>query len=92
MKKSKFTERQIIQMLKAHEFGRPVMDICREYGISDATFYKWRKQFGGMEYRCATFRKSYVVIYKEDPARVNILAVIHSKRSPEVFETVDEDA
>lgn len=49
MKKSKFTESQIIQMLKAHESGRPVMDICREYGISDATFYKWRKQFGGME-------------------------------------------
>ena len=43
-------------------------------------------------YRCATFRKSYVVIYKEDPARVNILAVIHSKRSPEVFGAVDEDA
>ena len=49
MKKSKFTERQIIQMLKSHESGRPVMDICREYGISDATFYKWRKQYGGME-------------------------------------------
>lgn len=46
----------------------------------------------GMEYRCATFWKSYVVIYKEDPARVNILAVIHSKRSPEVLIQVDEDA
>ena len=49
MKKSKFTESQIIQMLKSHESGRPVMDICREHGISDATFYKWRKQYGGME-------------------------------------------
>ena len=49
MKKSKFTESQIIQMLKSHESGRAVMDICREHGISDATFYKWRKQCGGME-------------------------------------------
>jgi len=36
-------------MLKSHESGRAVMDICREHGISDATFYKWRKQYGGME-------------------------------------------
>jgi putative transposase len=49
MKKSKFTESQIIQILKSHEFGRAVVDLCREHGISDATFYKWRKQYGGME-------------------------------------------
>lgn len=49
MKKSKFTESQIIQILKSHESGRTVSDLCREHGISDATFYKWRKQYGGME-------------------------------------------
>lgn len=49
MKKSKFTESQIIQILKSHESGRAVVDLCREHGISDATFYKWRKQYGGME-------------------------------------------
>lgn len=49
MKKSKFSESQIIQILKSHEAGRTVSDLCREYGISDATFYKWRKQYGGME-------------------------------------------
>lgn len=49
MKKSKFTESQIIQILKSHESGRTVVDLCREHGISDATFYKWRKQYGGME-------------------------------------------
>ena len=49
MKKSKFTESQIIQILKSHEAGRAVADLCREHGISDATFYKWRKQYGGME-------------------------------------------
>jgi plasmid stabilization system protein ParE len=41
-------------------------------------------------YRCTTFRKSYVLIYKENTTEVNILAVIHSKRSPEVFEAIDE--
>ncbi len=49
MKSSKFSESQIIQILKFHESGRTVSDICREHGISDATFYKWRKQYGGME-------------------------------------------
>lgn len=49
MKKSKFNESQIIQILKSHEAGRTVSDLCREHGISDATFYKWRKQYGGME-------------------------------------------
>jgi len=49
MKSSKFSESQIIQILKSHESGRTVSDICREHGISDATFYKWRKQYGGME-------------------------------------------
>lgn len=49
MKSSKFSESQIIQILKSHESGRTVSDICREHGISEATFYKWRKQYGGME-------------------------------------------
>jgi len=49
MKSSKFSESQIIQILKFHESGKKVSDLCREHGISEATFYKWRKQFGGME-------------------------------------------
>jgi plasmid stabilization system protein ParE len=43
-------------------------------------------------YRCTTFRKSYVLIYKGNATQVNILAVIHSRRSPEIFEAVDDDA
>lgn len=49
MKKSKFTETQIIAMLKEHESGKKVTDICRENGISQATFLNWRSKYGGLE-------------------------------------------
>ena len=49
MKRSRFTEEQIIGILKEHEAGVPVADLCRKHGISDATFYKWRSRYGGME-------------------------------------------
>lgn len=49
MKKSRFSEEQIIGFLKEAEAGMKVTEICRREGFSDATFYKWRAQFGGME-------------------------------------------
>jgi putative transposase len=49
MKKSKFTESQIIKILKETEAGRNAAEVCREYGISQATFYNWRKKYGGMD-------------------------------------------
>ena len=49
MKKSRFTEEQIIGFLKQAEAGMAVAEICRKGGFSDATFYKWRAKFGGME-------------------------------------------
>jgi len=49
MKKSRFSEEQIIAVLKEHQAGIAVADICRKPGISDATFYNWRSRYGGME-------------------------------------------
>jgi putative transposase len=49
MKKSKFTESQILGILKAQESGRSVADICREHGISQPTFYQWKSKYSGME-------------------------------------------
>lgn len=48
MKKSKFTEQQIAFALKQDESGTPVAEICRKMGISEATFYNWKKKFGGL--------------------------------------------
>ena len=49
MKKSKFSETQILNILKSVESGRTVKEVCREHGISDATFYNWRAKYGGMQ-------------------------------------------
>lgn len=47
--KKRFTESQIVAAIKKQEAGIPVKDICREIGISDATFYNWKAKYGGME-------------------------------------------
>ena len=49
MRKSRFSEEQIIGILKEHQAGLSAAELCRKHGISDATFYKWRSRFGGME-------------------------------------------
>lgn len=49
MKRKRFTEEQIIAALKEAEGGLPTPEVCRKYGISDATFYTWRRKYGGME-------------------------------------------
>ena len=49
MRRSKYSEEQIIGILKEHDAGLSTAEICRKYGVSNATFYKWRGKFGGME-------------------------------------------
>ncbi len=49
MRKSRYTDAQILSILKQAEAGTPVPELCREHGMSSATFYKWRSKFGGMD-------------------------------------------
>lgn len=49
MKRSRFSEEQIIGVLKEHEAGLKTADLCRKHGISEATFYNWKSKFGGMD-------------------------------------------
>lgn len=49
MKKSKFTEAQVFAILKDGESGIPIAELCRKYGISNATYYAWRSKYGGMD-------------------------------------------
>ena len=49
MKKSRFTEEQIIKALKRQESGEKVQDICRDFGVSQQAFYKWKAKYGGLE-------------------------------------------
>ena len=49
MRKSKYSDEQVIAILREQEAGRPTAGICRKYGVSNATFYKWKSKFGGMQ-------------------------------------------
>ena len=74
MRKSKFTEEQIIGFLKQAEAGMSVADICRSGGFSDATFYKWRAKFGGME---ASDARRLLELEAENAKLKSLLAEAH---------------
>ena len=59
MKRSRYTEEQIIGILKEQEAGTPVAELCRKHGMSDATFYTWKSKYGGLEVSeaCALWKR-----------------------------------
>ena len=58
MKKSRFSDEQIIGMIKEHENGLPTAEVCRKHGVSTASFYKYKSKFGGMDVSDARKLKS----------------------------------
>jgi putative transposase len=85
MKKTRFTETQIVAILKKQEAGIKTSDLCREYGISDATFYNWKAKYGGLEVKevkrlreleqeNAKLKKMYAEISMENYALKDLIA------------------
>ena len=74
MRKSRFTEEQIIGFLKQAKAGVPIKELCRSGGFSDATFYKWRAKYGGMDVPDATQVKDL----ESENARLNKLPLLRA--------------
>ena len=87
MKKSKYTDSQIMAILKQVTNGIPVPDICRENGISSATFYKWRSRYGGMDLAMITKLKELELensrlkkMYADERLKAEILREVLGKK------------
>ena len=84
MKKSRFTENQIVNILKKSDAGAKVKDVCRRHGISDATYYNWKSKYGGMsaselkrlketEAELSRYRKMYAELEHENNALKDLI-------------------
>lgn len=77
MKRSRFTEDQIIGILKEHEAGVPVAELCRKHGVSNASLYKWKAKYGGMDVSEARKLKAL----EDENARLKKLLADRARRS-----------
>jgi putative transposase len=84
MKRSRFTETQIVSILKEADAGMKVKEICRKHGISDATFYNWKSKYGGMEAsdlrrmkeleaELSQYKRMYAELARENDAMRNLI-------------------
>ena len=85
MKRSRFTETQIVSILKEADAGTKVKDLCRKHGISDATYYNWKSKYGGMEAsdlkrmkelegELSQYKRMYAELARENDAMRNLIA------------------
>ncbi len=87
MKKSRFTDSQIMAILKQADAGTPVPELCREHGMSSALFYRWRSKFGGMDASMITRMKELEdenrrlkKMYAEERLKAEIIAEAMQKK------------
>lgn len=84
MKRSRFTETQIVSILKEADVGAKVKDLCRKHGISDATYYNWKSKYGGMlasdlkrmkelEKELSQFKRMYADLARENDAMRSLI-------------------
>ena len=84
MKRSRFTETQIVSILKEADAGTKVKDLCRKHGISDATYYNWKSKYGGMEAsdlkrmkelegELSQYKRMYAELARENDAMRNLI-------------------
>ena len=74
MKQSKYSDAQIMSILKQAEGGVPVTELCREHGMSNASFYKWRSKFGGTDASLISRMK----VLEDENRRISLRTVVHS--------------